>query len=115
MLEANRFVVAPEFQNLDNALKLYIFRVIAETAEVHQIDYVFAAVRPKHVRYYQRFYFEPVSVPKDYPLLRGQFVLMCTHWPSSYPKAIQRYPLLSLCAEFSKIMDDPDSFVQGLL
>ncbi len=80
MIEANKFVVHPDFQRQGGVkARFTIYRNIIESAIREKANCIVVAVRPAHVKFYRMFYMEPVSDAKSYPHLNFQTVLMACH------------------------------------
>ena len=66
-MEANRFVVHPDFQRKGGIqARFSIYRNIVTEADKAQVDCVLAAVREEHVRFYRLVNFAPISELKTY-------------------------------------------------
>ena len=89
IIESNRFVIHPEKVDSKQLFKIP-FRFIILNALKFNSDYITAAVRPKHIPLYKRFFgFEPISSPKRYPGLNVEMILMmadCTNLPAVMDK-----------------------------
>lgn len=78
-VEANRFVVDPEFQRKGGIkARFNIFRNIIDHAMAVSASSVVAAVREEHVKFYRLLYFRELgdSKPKAYPGLNFKVVLL---------------------------------------
>jgi hypothetical protein len=80
MVEANKFVVHPDFQRQGGVrARFSIYRNVVESAICEKADCIVVAVRPAHVNFYRMFHMQPVSDAKSYPHLNFQTVLMASH------------------------------------
>lgn len=80
MIEANKFVVHPDFQRQGGVkARFSIYRNIIESAIREKAHCIVVAVRPAHVKFYRMFNMQPVSDAKSYPHLNFQTVLMACH------------------------------------
>ena len=63
LLESNRYVVAPDFQGRQSLrAQMLLFRIQTLGTLADGCEYVITAVRPRHVRFYERFMnFEAIS------------------------------------------------------
>ena len=76
-LEANRFVVHPDFQKKGGArARFSIYRNIITEADKAETHCVLAAVREEHVRFYRMVNFAPISDIKSYSGLKFKTILM---------------------------------------
>lgn len=76
-IEANRFVVHPDFQRKGGIqARFSIYRNIVTEADKAQADCVLAAVREEHVRFYRLVNFTPISELKAYRGLKFKTILM---------------------------------------
>ncbi len=79
-VEANKFVVSPEFQRRGGIrARFQLYRNIVETAIVEDADRIVVAVRPEHVKFYKMLYFSPISAIKSYPHLKFKTVLLACY------------------------------------
>lgn len=93
LVEANRFVVDPDFQHLGGArARFNVFRSIIETALRVDAACILAAVRTEHVKFYKMLYFEPIddSRPKAYPALNFSVVLLACSEITSFQRVVWR-------------------------
>jgi N-acyl-L-homoserine lactone synthetase len=93
MVEANRFVVDPDFQHLGGArARFNLFRNIIATALSVDAACILAAVRVEHVKFYRMLYFRPVGdfQPKPYPDLNFSVVLLACSDISSFQRLVWR-------------------------
>lgn len=80
MVEANKFVVHPDFQRQGGVTARFsIYRNVIESAIREKAHCLVVAVRPAHVKFYRMFHMQPVSDAKSYPHLNFQTVLMACH------------------------------------
>ena len=80
VVEANKFVVHPDFQRQGGVkARFTIYRNIIESAIREKARCIVVAVRPAHVKFYRMFHMQPVSDAKSYPHLNFQTVLMACH------------------------------------
>lgn len=78
-VEANRFVVDPDFQRQGGVVARFnIFRKIVESAIEAEAPCILAAIRPEHVKFYRLLFFYPLAdiAPKPYPALKFKVVLL---------------------------------------
>lgn len=80
IIEANKFVIHPDFQRKGGILARFtLYKTILESAINNNADCVVVAVRPAHVKFYKMFCLQPISDAKSYPHLSFETVLMaCT-------------------------------------
>ncbi len=80
IVEANRFVVHPDFQRLGGVkARFSIYRNIIESAIREKARCVVVAVRPAHVKFYRMFHLTPISDAKLYHHVHFKTVLMACH------------------------------------
>jgi hypothetical protein len=80
VVEANKFVVHPEFQRQGGVkARFSIYRNVIESAIREKARCIVVAVRPAHVKFYRMFHLHPMSDAKSYPHLNFQTVLMACH------------------------------------
>lgn len=80
VVEANKFVVHPEFQRQGGVkARFSIYRNVIESAIREKARCIVVAVRPAHVKFYRMFHMYPMSDAKSYPHLNFQTVLMACH------------------------------------
>lgn len=76
-LEANRFVVHPDYQRKGGArARFSIYKNIITEAAKAETHCVLAAVREEHVRFYRMVNFAPISDIKSYSGLKFKTILM---------------------------------------
>lgn len=76
-IEANRFVVHPDFQRKGGIqARFSIYKNIITEADRVNADCVLAAVREEHVRFYRMVNFAPISELKAYRGLKFKTILM---------------------------------------
>jgi len=76
-IEANRFVVHPDFQRKGGIqARFSIYRNIVTEADRVNANCVLAAVREEHVRFYRLVNFAPISELKAYRGLKFKTILM---------------------------------------
>lgn len=80
LLESNRFVVDPSFQGRKSlTAQMLLFRVQTLGSIADSCEHVITAVRPKHVRFYERFMnFHSISVPISVPEVSFPIQLLST-------------------------------------
>lgn len=80
LLESNRYVVDPEFKGRKSlTAQMLLFRIQSVGALLDQCAYVITAVRPKHVRFYERFMnFYPISEPIEIDMVTFPIQLLAT-------------------------------------
>ena len=79
-VEANKFVVSPEFQRRGGAnARLNIYKNIYLTAIEQGADRMVIAVRAGHVRFYKMLGFRAISDIKRYPHLNFKTVLLACY------------------------------------
>lgn len=80
ILESNRYVTAPEFTGRKSlTAQMLLFRIQTLGALVDQCAYVITAVRPRHVKFYERFMnFYSISEPKEVEAVSFQIQLLAT-------------------------------------
>lgn len=80
LLESNRYVVDPDFQGRKSLnAQMLLFRIQSLGALVDECSYVITAMRPRHIKFYQRFMgFYPISEPKAIDLVRFPIQLLAT-------------------------------------
>ncbi|MCB1754950.1 MAG: GNAT family N-acetyltransferase [Gammaproteobacteria bacterium] len=79
-VEANKFVVAPEFQRRGGIrARFNMYRNIVDTAFETGADRIVVAVRPSHIKFYKMLYFSAVSDIKAYPHLKFKTVLLACY------------------------------------
>jgi hypothetical protein len=77
LIEANRFVVHPDFQRKGGIeARFSIYRNIITETDKAQADCVLAAVREEHVRFYRLVNFVPISELKTYHCCKFKTILM---------------------------------------
>lgn len=80
LLESNRYVVDPEFtgrKSLNAQMLLFRIQTLASIAD--KCEYVITAVRPRHVRFYERFMnFYPISESKTVAQVNFPIQLLAT-------------------------------------
>lgn len=80
IIEANKFVVDPNFQKRGGIqARFSLFKNIADAIQRENAGCLLAAVRPAHVKFYKMLYFKPMSEVKSYPHLKFKTLLLaCT-------------------------------------
>lgn len=80
LLESNRYVVDPEFTGRKSlTAQMLLFRIQTLGALADACEYVITAVRPKHVRFYERFMnFYPISEVKSAREVKFPIQLLAT-------------------------------------
>ena len=76
-IEANRFVIDPEFQRLGGRnARFKIFERVVDSAIETGAENILIAVRPEHVKFYGKtLFFEPISGAKVYHHVKFKTVL----------------------------------------
>ncbi len=76
-IESNKFVIEPRYQVKNSPRLLFnIFKNIVVSAQENNAKYLIAAVRERHIKFYNNLFFGAVSETKPYPHLNFQTVLM---------------------------------------
>lgn len=76
-LEVNKLVVDPVFQNKKGILARFnIYANVIEVVDGTGVDYVLVAVRPEHVRFYKKMFYESISDVTSYPGLKFPVIIM---------------------------------------
>lgn len=80
VIEANKFVVDPEFQAKGGVrARFNIYKNIADEIVEKNAKFLVAGIREEHVRFYKMLKFEPASDLKSYPHLNFKTLLVvCT-------------------------------------
>lgn len=80
LLESNRYVVDPNFNGRKSlSAQMLLFRIQTLGSIADQCDFVITAVRPRHVRFYERFMnFYPISEVKSASEVRFPIQLLAT-------------------------------------
>lgn len=77
MVEANKFVVHPEFQRKGGVYARFsLYKNIIDCALENRAEAIVVAVRPAHVKFYRNFRLEQISDARSYPHLSFPTVLM---------------------------------------
>jgi hypothetical protein len=76
IVESNKFVILPEYQQESRQAKFYLFKNIFNSADLIDADYIVTAVRAEHTRFYKLLFFNPISEEKKYPHLNFKTVLL---------------------------------------
>ncbi len=77
MIEANKFVIDPSFQKRRGIKARFgIYSNIANSVLENKAQHLVAAVRPAHLKFYRKYYFETASEIKAYPHLKFKTVLI---------------------------------------
>ncbi len=76
LVESNKFVVHPLFQNKTMALKFKLFRYIFDVALNQEADYMLTSPRATQTEFYERILFKPISGIKKSLELDFDVVLM---------------------------------------
>lgn len=94
LLESNRYVVDPDFNGRKSlTAQMLLFRIQTLGSLADQCDYVITAVRPRHVRFYERFMnFYPISGVKSASEVKFPIQLLATP-VSSREKLVQNSSL----------------------
>ncbi len=88
IIEANKFVVDPEFQGKGGIkAKFHIYKNIADMAVEYRADFLVAAIRPEHIKFYKLLNFKPMSDIKTYPHLSFKTLLVVC---SNVDEAVER-------------------------
>lgn len=78
IIESNKFVTDPVHEKTKTyGLLLLLFRMIGINSIIYNADYVIAAVREKHISFYKKFFFYPISDIKTYPGVNFPTRLLC--------------------------------------
>lgn len=93
IVESNRFVIHPD--NVDSKYLFKVpFRFIILNVLKFKSDYILTAVRPKHVPLYRRFLgLEPISVPRKYPGINVEMIMMAGECHKLLPMVMQKEEL----------------------
>ena len=80
LLESNRYVVAPDFKGRKSfTAQMLMYRIQTLGSIVDQCAYVITAVRPKHVKFYERFMnFQSISDPLEVKEVHFPIQLLAT-------------------------------------
>lgn len=80
ILESNRYVTAPDFTGRKSlTAQMLLFRIQTLGALADQCAFVITAVRPRHVKFYERFMnFYSISEPKEVEAVSFQIQLLAT-------------------------------------
>lgn len=114
LVEANKFVVAPEYQKKGGLrARFSIYRNIADTVIKENASALVAGVREEHIKFYKALHFKPVTDARSYPHLNFKTVLMACRDVNSfcdliYSKTEQADP--SYTSNMSKASPDDTLF-----
>ncbi len=79
-VEANKFVIAPEFQRRGGIrARFNMYKNIVNTVFEKGADTIVVAVRPSHVKFYKMLFFSQISDAKSYPHLKFKTVLLACY------------------------------------
>ena len=77
MIEANKFVVDPEFQKKGGVKARYsIYSNIADQLIDERADVLVAGIRTEHLAFYKKLFFKPASDIREYPHLKFKTLLV---------------------------------------
>ncbi len=77
MIEANKFVVDPSFQNQGGVkARFSIYKNIADEIVENRAKYLVAGIRTEHIKFYKMLKFKPASDIKSYPHLKFKTLLV---------------------------------------
>ncbi len=77
MIEANKFVVDPSFQNQGGVrARFSIYKNIADEIVENRAKYLVAGIRTEHIKFYKMLKFQPASDIKSYPHLKFKTLLV---------------------------------------
>ncbi|MFC1617275.1 hypothetical protein ACFL2K_03545, partial [Candidatus Margulisiibacteriota bacterium] len=75
-VESNKFTLLPGYQNKQIMNMICLFKNIMKNAIEYKADYIITAVRARHIRFYEKMFFSPISEEKSYPHLNFKTVLL---------------------------------------
>ncbi len=83
LIEANKFVIAPNFQKRGGIeARFHLYKNVIKEADRICASAIVAAVRSEHIRFYQMLHFSLASESKSYPNLNFETTLMlCKNIP----------------------------------
>lgn len=80
LIEANRLVIDPSFQDKAGAVaRMHVYENIVTSIIAHDAKYLIAGIRTEHIKFYKFMHFDVMSEERAYPLLNFKTVLVICH------------------------------------
>lgn len=99
LIEINKLTILPKFQKKFLLYSMGLFRNILINTYQYHADYLLAAVRTNHIRFYKNIFLLPISKEKVYPGVKFKTVLLAgdvNKYRNIFLKNIENSPFASI-------------------